>query len=137
MKSLSNKKCLRQSLLLLGFFLLFVFIIVLFALMHNALLTGVIIGLVFGTVFCLLPASYYFIRAMRSAKKSHQCEKQIGKVYNWNSWARKFGSVSILINDREYSTPAYFTGGEARALVGKNISFCIIGESLYIHDVLD
>lgn len=133
---LSTKKSLRQSSIILGLFLFMLLIGIIFGTIQNAVLTGAIIGLMFGSLFFLIPAYYYLIIAIILSKKSNNCEKQICKVNNWSSWARMFGRVSVLIEDKEYPTAAYFTGVEARSFVGKDISFCIIGETLFIFEVV-
>lgn len=87
-------------------------------------------------VFLLLPGIYFLIMFFVFKKKCKSFTPVEGMIANWESgFYRYTGSVIIKINDKEYSTSAYFSNDECKELVGKIISYAIIDETLFIYDI--
>lgn len=87
-------------------------------------------------VFLLLPGIYFLIMFFVFKKKCKSFTPVEGMITNWESgFYRYTGSVIIKINDKEYSTSAYFSNDECKELVGKIISYAIIDETLFIYDI--
>lgn len=87
-------------------------------------------------VFLLLPGICFLIMFFVFKKKCKSFTPVEGMIANWESgFYRYTGSVIIKINDKEYSTSAYFSNDECKELVGKIISYAIIDETLFIYDI--
>ena len=84
----------------------------------------------------LLPCVYYLYLYLYCKKKADGLARNRGKVSNWEAgFMRHLASVSIIIEDKEFSTPQYFNHEDARSLVGKEIEYCIIDDILFIFSV--
>ena len=61
-----------------------------------------------------------------------------GVVANWQTgFYRYTGSVIVKVDDKEYSTSAYFSHEECKELVGKTVLYAIIDELLFIYKIKD
>ena len=61
-----------------------------------------------------------------------------GVITNWEAGFYRFtGGVIIKVDDKEYSTSAYFSNEECKELVGKSISYALIDETLFIYEIKD
>ena len=88
-------------------------------------------------VVCLLiPGSYYLIMFFVFRSKRKNVIPVEGVISNWESgFYRYTGAVTIKIDDKTYSTSAYFSSDECKELVGKTISYAIIYETLFIFEI--
>lgn len=87
-------------------------------------------------VFLLLPGIYFLIMFFVFKKKCKGFTPAEGKIANWEAgFYRYTGSVIIKVDGKEYSTSAYFSNYECRELVGKNVSYAIIDDTLFIYDI--
>lgn len=87
-------------------------------------------------VFLLLPGIYFLIMFFVFKKKCKSFTPVEGMIANWESgFYRYTGSVIIKVDGKEYSTSAYFSNYECRELVGKNVSYAIIDDTLFIYDI--
>ena len=88
-------------------------------------------------IVCLLiPGAYHLIMFFFFLKKCKNVTPTQGVISNWQAgFYRYTGSVIVKIDDNEYSTSAYFSNAECKELVGKTISFAIIGETLFIYEI--
>ena len=61
-----------------------------------------------------------------------------GVIMNWEpGFYRYTGSVIIKVDNKEYSTSAYFNYEDCKELVGKTISYAIIDEILFIYRIIE
>lgn len=87
-------------------------------------------------VCLLLPGLYFLIMFFVFKNKCKKVVPADGVITNWEQgFYRYTGSVIIKANDNEYSTSAYFSTEECKELVGKNISYAIINETLFIYEI--
>lgn len=136
---LSLKKYLTAS---LKWFAPFVFIglVCLFLWLADTIDTGMFlfIAVVIDGIFLLPPAGYYFVMFLVFRKKCTNFTPVEGIVANWKTgFYRYTGSIIVNVDGKEYSTSAYFSNEECKELVGKTISYAIIGETLFIYEIKD
>ena len=69
-------------------------------------------------------------------KKCESVTPVDGVIANWEAgFFRYTGAVIVKVDDKEYSTSAYFSNEEAKEMVGKTVSYAIISETLFIYEV--
>ena len=87
-------------------------------------------------VFLLLPGGYYLISFFIYKRKCKDCTPKVGVITNWeNGFYRYTGCVILKEDDKEYSTSAYLSSDECRDMVGKTVSYAIIGDTLFIYQI--
>ena len=88
-------------------------------------------------IVCLLiPGAYFLIMFFVYKQKCKNFIPTEGVISNWETgFYRYTGSVIVKVDDKEYSTSAYFSNEECKELVGKNISYAIIDETLFIYEI--
>ena len=139
MKNFSSKQYLKVCLSHLGMFAIcFLCVLAVSCMGENpnpalgAAMAGALGGIIFG-----LPCIGYAVAGIVNNKKSKTLPRQEGEIVNWaRGFWKNMGNVIVKIDDKEYSTPSYFFGEEARELVGSKISFCLIEDTVYIFEVL-
>ena len=96
-----------------------------------------------GLVMCLLGFGsciiYYIYSYYSYGKKALGIEAQIGTIKNWNvsGYRARCASVVLCVDGKEYSSPNYFGIYEAQEMVGKQVSYIIIEDTLLIYAILD
>ena len=69
-------------------------------------------------------------------KKCESATPVDGVIANWEAgFFRYTGAVIVNVDDKEYSTSAYFSNEEAKEMVGKTVSYAIISDTLFIYEV--
>ena len=88
-------------------------------------------------LFVFLPFAYYFAMFLIYKRKSKSYTPKEGKISNWEEgFFRYTASVIVCIDDNEYQSSAYFTPCEAKELVGKDITYALIDDTLFIYNIL-
>lgn len=134
--ALSLKKYLSTALKqFIPFVLLEVFISLLF--LTKIVGAGVFTVVNIANFVCLLLPGLYFLMMFFVFKK--KCKKVVpaeGVITNWEAgFYRYTGSVIIKLNEKEYSTSAYFSQEECKAFVWKSVSYAIIDETLFLYEI--
>ena len=69
------------------------------------------------------------------------CEKYTpieGVIQNWSlGMPRGFASVSVKVDEQEYSSGSYFNYWECSDMVGKRVKYTIIDDVLFLYEILD
>ena len=87
-------------------------------------------------VFILFPGSYYLTMFFVFKKKCESVTPVDGVIANWEAgFFRYTGAVIVKVDDKEYSTSAYFSNEEAKEMVGKTVSYAIIADTLFIYEI--
>ena len=69
-------------------------------------------------------------------KKCESATPVDGVIANWEAGSFRYtGAVIVKVDDKEYSTSAYFSNEEAKEMVGKTVSYAIISDTLFIYEV--
>lgn len=89
-------------------------------------------------VCLLLPGGYYLTMFIVFKKKCENATPVDGVIVNWEAgFFRYTGAVIVKVDDKEYSTSAYFSNEEAKELVGKTVSYAIIADALFIYEIVE
>lgn len=84
----------------------------------------------------LLPGGYYLTMFFVFKKKCESATPVDGVIANWEAgFFRYTGAVIVKVDEKEYSTSAYFSQEEAKEMVGKTASYAIIADTLFIYEV--
>ena len=84
----------------------------------------------------LLPGGYYLTMFFVFKKKCESAIHVDGVITNWEAgFFRYTGAVIVKVDDKEYSTSAYFSNEEAKEMVGKTVSYAIIADTLFIYEI--
>ncbi len=139
MKVYSLKKYLIYAFLFLAPFILIMGVCLLLNLTngYKYSITIAVVSL-FSVLALLMPSLYYFYMYFKFKIKSKKITPTQGVISNWeHGFFRYTGAIIIKIDDKEYSTSAYFNYDDAKELVGKSILYSIIDEVLIIYEILD
>ncbi|MBQ7768806.1 MAG: hypothetical protein IJ403_07995 [Oscillospiraceae bacterium] len=95
-----------------------------------------ILGLFF-TLIVLCVSVYYFYAYFSYQKKAKGLTPNIGTISNWKLSGHKsfWGCVVLNVDGVEYCSPNYFSAYEAEEMVGKQVSYVIVEETLLIYDI--
>ena len=86
----------------------------------------------------LLPGGYYLTMFFVFKKKCESATPVDGVIANWEAgFFRYTGAVIVKVDDKEYSTSAYFSNEEAKEMVGKTVSYAIIADTLFIYEIVE
>ena len=94
-------------------------------------------------VLCVLAfgsfVAYYLYAYMSYSKKAMDMIPEVGTICNWKSSGHRsrWGCVVLCHNETEYCSPYYFSTYEAEGMVGKDVSYVIIEDTLLIYDILN
>ena len=136
MKIYGLKKYLITAFFYLGMFAIEFLLCLLLAFIKGlniemAMLIGSVLGLI-----VLLPAIYYFVWFFVFRKKCRSITPGEGIVVNWQlGFFKHTGSVSVKVNDREYSTGLVFFRDEAQGLVGKSVLYAVFDDVLFLYEI--
>ena len=84
----------------------------------------------------LLPGGYYLTMFFVFKKKCESATPVDGVIANWEAgFFRYTGAVIVKVDDKEYSTSAYFSNEEAKEMVCKTVSYAIIADTLFIYEI--
>jgi len=135
---LSLKKYLTAALKWLIPFLLLEFLIGILRLAGIAETESFALISAVNVLFLLLPGMCFLAMFFVFKKKCKSFIPAEGVIANWNSgFYRYTGSVIIKIDEKEFSTSAYFSSEECKDMVGKTVTYAIIDEILFIYAVKD
>ena len=83
-------------------------------------------------------AAYYTYAYFSYQKKVENLTPSIGTISNWRVSGHRssWGCVVLNLNGVEYCSPNYFRTYEAEAMVGKEVSYVIVEDTLLIYDVI-
>ena len=98
--------------------------------------TAIVFPSIVGFICLLPPGAYYLTMFFVFKKKCENVAPAEGVITNWEAgFYRYTGSVIIKDGGKEYATSAYFSQKEAKELVGKTVSYAIIGDTLFIYEI--
>lgn len=140
MKSFSTKRYINVCFLYIFLFFLSILLGLFFACLKEPVnfLLGVSLGGLLGCIIFVPPFVFYLICLVFYRNQSKKNSPRIGTISNWDTgFFRYLGNVSITLENKTYSTPSYMGKNEAQNLVGKNVSFCIINDTLFIYEILN
>lgn len=82
-------------------------------------------------------AAYHIYAYFSYQKKAENLTPSIGTISNWKLSGHRgyFGCVVLNLNGVEYCSPNYFQTYEAEEMVGKEVSYVIVEETLLIYEV--
>ncbi|MBP3347126.1 MAG: hypothetical protein J6L92_00015 [Clostridia bacterium] len=137
MQYYSFRKYLMDFLKWLGVFALAIMLLFTMGLVKSAdrdVIT-MFVWLICGLAF--IPYMLYSIYRVVTDARGIKTAKPIkAEVKNWGSgYMRGSGYVEVIIDGNTYSTPSYFSHEEAKSLVGRQISCCIINDGLFIFSI--
>ncbi|MGN1234729.1 MAG: hypothetical protein ACI4U2_01950 [Christensenellaceae bacterium] len=99
-------------------------------------ITGFLYGAVFGGVFFLPSLIYYGVCFPLYAVLAGKKEPIEAVIYDWKPGRLRFTARAVLlIDDKQYMTPAFFSRREAKSFVGRAVTYCLIGDSVFLIDV--
>jgi len=83
-------------------------------------------------------AAYHIYAYFSYQKKVKDLTPSIGTISNWKTsgYRSLWGCVVLKLNGVEYCSPHYFRTYEAEEMVGKEVSYVIVEDTLLIYDVL-
>lgn len=83
-------------------------------------------------------ATYYTYAYFSYQKKAKDLTPSIGTISNWKISGHRsaWGCVVLNLNGVEYCSPNYFRTYEAEEMVGKEVSYVIVEDTLLIYEVL-
>ncbi len=92
-------------------------------------------------VFSLVPfflAIYHTYAYVSYQKKVKALTPSIGTISNWGLSGRRsyWGHVVLKLDGVTYCSPDYFRAYEAEEMVGKEVSYVIVEDTLLIYEVL-
>ena len=87
----------------------------------------------------LIPGGYYLYRFFSCKKKADGQPRLRGTVCNWElgEFTRYYASVLVVSDGKEYKTSNYLSAEYAKELVGREIEYCIIDETLFIFEIIE
>lgn len=100
--------------------------------------TGVFLALVLpiSSLILLFPAIYYLAMFFVFKKKCIGVTPMECTIATWEAgFFRYSGSIVVRIDEKEYSTSAYFSHAECRELVGKSALCAIIDDTLIVYEI--
>jgi hypothetical protein len=60
----------------------------------------------------------------------------MGKIETWQvGFIRGFAKIIVKEKGKTYQTPAYFWRSEAEKLVGAQVSYCLLDNTLFIYEM--
>ena len=71
--------------------------------------------------------------------KSQNMTPSVGTISNWriSGYRNHWGCVILELGGKEYCSPNYFGAYEAEEMVGKEVSYIIIDDTLLIYNILN
>ena len=71
-------------------------------------------------------------------KKAAELTPQTGVIFNWGKASRRtpWGHVTLKHNGTEYESAPYFYHATAESMVGKEVSYVIVDDTLLIYEIL-
>ena len=128
----STKQYRKQSIIYIGLAILSFFLIVCGSTVRGVFSFGLSFGTVCGMIL-LTPGIYNLVCAIRYEKAAQTAEHFHGRVSNWELGFTR-GAARICLNHggTEYTSSAHFGHEEAKNLVGHDICYCILGETLFL-----
>lgn len=108
------------------------------ALYFTGIIESAICGIVcVGYPLIIIPGIYYLIMFFVFKKKCENFTPSEGVIVNWEAgFFRPTGAVIVKVDDKEYSTSAYFNQDDAKEMVGKTVTYAIIDETLFIYEII-